>query len=200
MWTFTFDWVRKALSCLAAQGYRMSVISNSDGRTAQVFNDLDMAQYFEHIFDSKKLKLEKPDPAIFEVALRELNVSAAEVLYIGDIFFVDVLGANQAGLGGIHLDPLELYAGWPGIHLRDVRDLPRWLSNHYVHSPDVNLFPLENLRYPISVNQDTSPPVPETPSLGEPFWQGKSTLGLSRDKLSPQAVSFTSLSASSLAE
>jgi phosphoglycolate phosphatase-like HAD superfamily hydrolase len=181
LWTFTFKWVREALSCLATQGYRMSVISNSDGRTAQVFCDLRLAHYFEHIFDSKTLGVEKPDPAIFEVALNKLNVAPADVLYIGDIFYVDVLGANQAGLGGLHLDPLRLYRGWPGVHLRDVRDLPGWLGNHYVHSLDLDLFPLWNPRYSIPTNHDTTDSVLTTLSPGN---------------LSPQAVPCTSLSLS----
>jgi FMN phosphatase YigB (HAD superfamily) len=169
LWTFTFDWVRKVLSDLAAQGYRMSIISNSDGRTAQVFHDLCLAHYFERIFDSKVLGFEKPDPAIFEATLDELDLSPTDTLYVGDIFYVDVLGANQAGLGGLHLDPLRLYRGWPGVHLRDVRDLPGWLGNHYVHSLDLDLFPLWNPRYSIPTNHDTTDSVLTTLSPGEPF-------------------------------
>jgi putative hydrolase of the HAD superfamily len=170
LWTFTFKWVREALSSLATQGYRMSVISNSDGRTAQVFRDLRLAHYFEHIFDSKTLGVEKPHPAIFEVALNKLNVSPANALYIGDIFYVDVLGANLVGLGGIHLDPLGLYTGWPGIHLRDMRDLLGWLGNHYVHSWELDLFPLKDLPYPIPTGHETTIPVPKTSLPGEPLW------------------------------
>jgi len=174
LWTFTFDWVREALDCLAIQGYRMSVMSNSDGRTARVFQDLGLDHYFEHIFDSKILGLEKPDPAIFREALHEVNVPPANALYIGDIFYVDVLGANLAGLGGIHLDPLGLYAGWRGIHLRDVRDLPDWLDNHYVHSPDLDLFPLDSLVCPVPTDRDTKASVLQAPSLEGPWWLGES--------------------------
>jgi len=169
LWTFTFDWVRKVLSDLTAQGYRMSVISNSDGRTAQVFHDLRLAHYFERIFDSKVLGFEKPDPAIFEAALDELDLSPTDTLYIGDIFYVDVLGANWAGLGSIHLDPLGLYANWQGIHLRDVSDLPGWLGNHYVHSPHLDLFPLKDLPYSIPTGHETTIPVPKTSLPGEPL-------------------------------
>jgi len=178
MWTFTFDWVREALACLATQGYRMSVISNSDGRTEQVFRDLNLACYFERIFDSKLLGLEKPDPAIFEKAILALGVSPANTLYVGDVFYVDVLGANLAGLGGIHLDPLGLYACWRGIHLRDVRELPGWLGNHYVHSPDLDLFPLNinSLPYPIPAHHGTKASALKTPLPGGPSWSKESPL------------------------
>jgi FMN phosphatase YigB (HAD superfamily) len=144
LWTFTFNWVPETLFLLAAQGYRMSVISNSDGRTAEVFRDLNLAHYFERIFDSNLLAMEKPDPALFELALHELNLQPGDALYIGDTFEVDVRGANQAGLGALHLDPLGLYTDWPGVHLTDVRHLPDWLAR-YTATPSVfDLFPTRN--------------------------------------------------------
>jgi hypothetical protein len=108
------------------------------------------------------------------VALNKLNVSPANALYIGDIFYVDVLGANLAGLGGIHFDPLGSYDNWPGIHLRGVRDLPDWLGKHCVHSPDLDLFPLKDLRYPIPVSHYTTAPGLKTPLPGESLWSRES--------------------------
>ena len=169
MWTYTFDWVRETLSCLAVEGYRMSVISNSDGRTAQVFRDLGLTCYFERIFDSAVMGLEKPDPAIFRVALDELGVSPTNTLYIGDIYYVDVRGANRAGLGGLHLDPLGLYSGWPGIHLRDVRHLPDWLAEYPANTSTLDLFPTWNLPYAPPTDHFAAP-VPTTPLPWENLW------------------------------
>ncbi|MEW5872803.1 MAG: HAD family hydrolase [Chloroflexota bacterium] len=128
IWSFTFEWVRNTLSYLHFLGYRMSIISNSDGRTKGVFSDLGMDHYFDEIFDSHILGIAKPEPAIFELVLKELNLQASQALFIGDIFEVDVRGANSAGIGAIHIDPLRLYRNKPGVHLRDVRCLPDWLS------------------------------------------------------------------------
>jgi putative hydrolase of the HAD superfamily len=130
LWAFTFDWVRKTLDQLAKQGYRMSVISNSDTRTEIVLRDVKLAHFFEHIFDSKLLGVDKPDPRIFEIVLDKLNLLPEDALYIGDIYYVDVLGANLAGLGGIHIDPLKLYRTWPGVHLTDIREMPDWLAQY----------------------------------------------------------------------
>ncbi|MFQ5593834.1 MAG: HAD family hydrolase [Anaerolineae bacterium] len=145
LWTFTFSWVDATLSQLAAQGYRMSVISNSDGRAAEILHDLDLAQYFEHVFDSAVLGVEKPHPAIFEVTLRELSLQPANALYIGDVFYIDVWSANQVGLGGVHLDPLGLYADWPGVHLTDVRQLPAWLTQYHAAPTTFDLLPTRDL-------------------------------------------------------
>jgi putative hydrolase of the HAD superfamily len=130
LWTFTFDWVEEALTRLAGQGVRMAVVSNSDGRTEEVLRDLGLARYFERIFDSKLLGLEKPDPAIFRHILAEVRQRPSDVLHVGDIYEVDVRGANRVGIPALHLDPLGLYTDWPGVHLPDVSYLPDWLRNY----------------------------------------------------------------------
>jgi HAD superfamily hydrolase (TIGR01458 family) len=43
----------------------------------------------------------KPSPRIFEIALRELNLSARECAMIGDDLYNDVAGAQAVGLAGI---------------------------------------------------------------------------------------------------
>lgn len=128
LWTFTFPWVAKTLAALAEAGYRMSVISNADGRAPTILQELGLAGYFEAIFDSHIVGVEKPDPAIFALAFAELGIKPEAALYVGDVFFIDVWGANRAGLGAVHLDPLGLYQDWPGVHLRDIRQLPAWLA------------------------------------------------------------------------
>jgi HAD superfamily hydrolase (TIGR01549 family) len=154
LWTFTFDWVREALSQLAAQGYRMSVISNSPRPTDEVFRDLDLNGYFDGIFYSRKLGSEKPDPGAFEIVLGKLNLQPADALYVGDVFEVDVVGANRAGLGAVHLDPLGLYAGWPGVHLASVAELPDWLERYAAVPWAFDLFPArDSVSYPVSAGK-----------------------------------------------
>ncbi len=146
LWTLTFPWVAETLSHLATEGYRMSIISNADGRVAQTLSDMGLADYFERIFDSTIVGVEKPHPAIFELALRELNLQPEAALYIGDVFYIDVWGANQVGLGAVHLDPLGLYAEWPGIHLPNIGHLPAWLAQYAAASTSFDLFPARAFR------------------------------------------------------
>ena len=57
---------------------------------------------FEGIFDSvvfsQEHRVEKPDPAIFRIALMELGCSEAELLHVGDSLENDVEGAHNAGI------------------------------------------------------------------------------------------------------
>ena len=130
LWTSTVPWMAQTLAQLTLLGYRMAVISNADGRAEQILIDLNLRSYFERVFDSHILRVSKPNKAIFEIALNELNLRPAEAIYIGDVFFLDVWGANQAKIGGIHLDPLGLYAGWPGVHIPTVQNLSDLLSQY----------------------------------------------------------------------
>jgi putative hydrolase of the HAD superfamily len=59
---------------------------------------------------------EKPHPAIFEAALRSLDATPEQSLYVGDVYSVDYLGATRAGMQAILFDVSGAY--------RD-SDLPR---------------------------------------------------------------------------
>jgi FMN phosphatase YigB (HAD superfamily) len=54
---------------------------------------------------SEALGLRKPHPALVRVALRELDVSAAEAVMIGDHAIEDVGAATAAGVDAILIDP-----------------------------------------------------------------------------------------------
>ncbi|MGH7415222.1 MAG: HAD family hydrolase, partial [Candidatus Rokuibacteriota bacterium] len=62
------------------------------------------------IIDSAVVGVQKPDPRIFHLGLREAGVAPAEAVYVGDLYSVDVLGARAAGLDGILLDPRGFWA------------------------------------------------------------------------------------------
>jgi HAD superfamily hydrolase (TIGR01509 family) len=107
-----------ALKRLGAAGYRLGVVSNSDGRVAEALEAVGFGGVFEVVVDSKLAGVEKPDPRIFQVALDALKVPAADALYVGDLYEVDVVGARRAGMDVVLLDPAGDHAG------RDVPTAP----------------------------------------------------------------------------
>ncbi len=100
-----------ALARLREAGYRLGVISNSDGRVVEGLGAVGLVGWFELVIDSADVGVEKPDPRIFGIALERLGLAAHEALYVGDIYEVDVVGARAAGLDVILLDPLGQHAG-----------------------------------------------------------------------------------------
>lgn len=89
--------------------YRLAVISNADGKIAEVLARCGIADCFETITDSGIVGNEKPHPAIFDAAVRSLGVSAAESFYIGDVYSVDYLGATRFGMQSILFDVAGAY-------------------------------------------------------------------------------------------
>lgn len=97
---------REQLQQMASK-YRISVISNADGRIHDVLNRCNIADCFHTITDSGVVGYEKPHPEIFRQALQTMSASPQESLYVGDVYSVDYLGATGAGMHGVLMD----YAG-----------------------------------------------------------------------------------------
>ncbi|MBI3548890.1 MAG: HAD family hydrolase [Elusimicrobia bacterium] len=96
---------------LLAKRFRLGVISNSNGTVRKLLNRVKLAHHFEVIIDSKEEKIEKPDPRLFQIALEKMKLKPEESYYVGDIYYIDVVGARSAGMTPILIDPMDLYAG-----------------------------------------------------------------------------------------
>ena len=85
---------------LRARGVRTAVLSNSEGRLAELLAEIGLADAFEVIVDSGRVGIEKPDPRIFELVLDQLGERAGSnqpTVHIGDSWSADVAGALAAG-------------------------------------------------------------------------------------------------------
>jgi len=76
----------------------LGVISNFYGNVDRILTDEGLAPLLDVIIDSGAVGVHKPDPAIFELAARGLLCETAEILYVGDSFEKDVVGACAAGM------------------------------------------------------------------------------------------------------
>jgi HAD superfamily hydrolase (TIGR01509 family) len=101
---------REALQRLA-KGYRLAVISNADGKIADILARCGIADCFETITDSGIVGKEKPHPAIFEAALHSMRVKAEQSLYTGDVYCVDYLGSTSVGMQCVLFDIPGAYTG-----------------------------------------------------------------------------------------
>ncbi len=58
---------------------------------------------FGHVFTSRDLGAEKPDPAFFREMLKRLRVESSECILVGDDYQKDIAGAKSAGLRTVWL-------------------------------------------------------------------------------------------------
>ncbi len=93
--------------------YRIGLISNSDGSVRRLFESLRLDDCFDSITDSHLCGFEKPDPRIFECAVKSLGVTAQQSLYVGDIYSVDFVGAQRSGMAAILMDLSGAYRETP---------------------------------------------------------------------------------------
>src|SRR4051794_3370979 len=90
-----------ALQRAKAAGLRLGVVSNSEGKLAELLVRVGLMELLELVVDSGLEGVRKPDPEIFQRALSRLNVPAEQALYAGDIPNVDVVGARAAGMEAV---------------------------------------------------------------------------------------------------
>jgi len=89
--------------------YPMSIITN--GFEEVQFTKLKnskLDKYFNIVITSEAAGCKKPEPGIFEFALKKAGAKPEESLMIGDDPEVDVKGAENAGIDGIFFNPKKL--------------------------------------------------------------------------------------------
>jgi len=109
--------VPPALAELRRLGPRLVVVSNSNGTLHTKLERLGLLSAVDLVMDSFELGVEKPDPAIFTLALERCGARAGSTLHVGDFFHIDVVGARAAGLHAWLIDAAGLNAD---------RDCPRF--------------------------------------------------------------------------
>jgi HAD superfamily hydrolase (TIGR01509 family) len=108
--------------------YAIAVISNADGKIDAVLRRTGIVDCFASITDSGHVGHEKPHPAIFEAALREMKASPAESLYVGDVYSVDYVGARQAGMQAVLFDVAGAYREREFPRVESLAGLEGWLK------------------------------------------------------------------------
>jgi putative hydrolase of the HAD superfamily len=95
----------KALQRARDAGLIVGVISNSNGSVQRALEIAGLAPYLAFVIDSRVVGISKPDPRIFALGREAAGTAPEETVYVGDSYFVDVVGARQAGLGAVLFDP-----------------------------------------------------------------------------------------------
>ena len=107
--------------------YATAVISNADGKIDVVLRRCGICDCFASITDSGNVGHEKPHPAIFAAALREMNADPTESLYVGDVYSVDYIGARNVGMQAVLFDVAGAYRGRGLPRVESLAELEQWL-------------------------------------------------------------------------
>ena len=129
LWTWVQDDAVAALGRIAKLT-RVGIVSNADGTVERDLRRFGVCQVgegegvnVEVIVDSTVVGVSKPNPEIFRFALEPMNLRPEQVLYVGDAYRYDVIGASRAGLQVLHFDPYELHDGAAHARARSLDQL-----------------------------------------------------------------------------
>lgn len=89
---------------LRSMGLQLGVVSNGPTVVPDMLSEAGLLPFFDTVVTSQGAGVEKPDPRIFAIALEGLGVGPHEALFVGDLYEVDVLGAQAAGLLAVLID------------------------------------------------------------------------------------------------
>lgn len=135
LWSEQAPHARRTIERLMAAGLRTIVLTNSDGHAAENLRDAGICHTGAGpgasvcaIVDSGLVGSAKPEPAIFEAALRVAGAGRHEVVHVGDMLSTDVAGARAAGISAVHVDPLRGCRAGDHRHVRTLRGIWRHLG------------------------------------------------------------------------
>jgi HAD superfamily hydrolase (TIGR01549 family) len=114
-----------------AERYRLGVVTNFDHaptvRSILLRDGLD--SYFDTVIISSEIGWRKPHGTMFGTAIERLGIPAADALFVGDNFELDVVGASRAGLTAVWYQRGAREMPHHGHHaISDLAELPRLLD------------------------------------------------------------------------
>ncbi len=122
---FMLPYAREALDYLHPR-YRLGILSNGFVELQKKkLQNTSLAKYFQFEIYSENVGALKPSQAMFKAAEVASATAAGEVLYIGDSYEADVVGAKNAGWSVIHLNPAQpaREASVADAEIRDLKEL-----------------------------------------------------------------------------
>ena len=118
-----FDDVTPALEALRERDIVTGVISDWGHGLEAILLELELGHLLDFMVVSSRMRVSKPDPHVFNLALARAGLRPANAIHIGDSYKKDVLGARAAGISGILLDRTRQFGATSGstggLELRD---------------------------------------------------------------------------------
>lgn len=123
-----YDDVIPTLSALKPY-YQLAAVSNGNADIIQV----GLGHFFKFSWSAAQAGRQKPHPIVFESLLKRENLTADEVIHIGDDPVTDIQGAQQLGIKAIWLNRNHL--SWPDnikapfIEINQLKQLPELIKS-----------------------------------------------------------------------
>ena len=129
------DEVRNTLRELQKNSIDMYILSNSifTGFTAKkLLNDFGISHYFNEVFSSADYGIRKPCSTFYHCAIEKIlkdnpEIGKSDILYIGNDYETDVIGANSVGLDTVWYNVKHL-PNYMNLAIYDIDDIQQVLE------------------------------------------------------------------------
>lgn len=114
------DSIADVLADLHSSGHRIVLATSAsisdEGQIRGALARVGLGQYFSHIYCFKNTQLSKGE-AFYRHILTDLNISASDVMMVGDSFEKDVLAANAVGIFAVWFNPTTAETRNEAMHM-----------------------------------------------------------------------------------
>lgn len=124
-----YDDVVPVIESLLAHGKRIGLISNFDGWLEAMLIEMEVHHHFDVAVISGVEGIEKPDPAIYELAVRKASVDPRATVHVGDSPLMDIEPARQVGMNAVLLDRVGRYPDAQASRIVSLEELPDLVMN-----------------------------------------------------------------------
>ena len=122
-WFHLYPETREVLESLKSDGYSMGLISGNTDDLLRQLDQLDLAKYFTTVTYSQEARAEKPNPAIYRLALKRAACRPDDAVHVGDWYEGDVIGARGVGITPILIDRESKRPEADCVRITDLRQL-----------------------------------------------------------------------------
>ncbi|HYO00038.1 MAG TPA: HAD-IA family hydrolase [Actinomycetota bacterium] len=123
------------LQAVRNAGLVVGLISNFEEWLEGMLIEMEIAPLFDFMVISGKEGIEKPDPAIFHLALKRSGIAAETALYVGDHPKLDVEAARAVGMGAVLIDRKGHHPAFEGDKIETLDGLLGLLNLGYLEQP-----------------------------------------------------------------
>ncbi|HSR30158.1 MAG TPA: HAD-IA family hydrolase [Anaerolineae bacterium] len=128
-----FSDVEDTLICLRSHGLRLGILSNFPPHLEETLKLHGIHGYFDFFIVSSLVGLEKPDPAIFELAIEKAGCPREAIIHVGDSLDDDLRGAVTVGLPAILIDRHDRQPEVACVRIRSLSELWKIVCAPEIH-------------------------------------------------------------------
>ena len=103
-----YDDVLPTVKRLKERGLILGLLTNMEKGMRPVLRGVGLEPYCDVVVTSEEAGANKPEPPIFLLALKRAGVKAEDMVYVGDQYGTDILGARGVGITAILINRLGL--------------------------------------------------------------------------------------------